>query len=142
MRTFGFPGRHPPLVGAAHWTDSVVEGVPLEPGTQLAVRRRLGYTDHGIYIGNGNVVQFGGRISDKQHANVEVAELETFLGDSQAFDIHTSFTRRTDVPRLPADEVVKRSVWLVHNHPPGVYNALDRNCETISNWVTTGGAQF
>jgi hypothetical protein len=36
---------------------------------------------------------------------------------------------------------VARARWLVQNQPPGGYNLVGRNCETVALWCTCGMAE-
>lgn len=55
----------------------VASAESLEPGTDL-VSPRLGYTHHGIYVGHGKVVQYGGLVWGLRRGPVEEVSLEEF----------------------------------------------------------------
>jgi hypothetical protein len=115
-----------------------------EIGDHLRVRRRLGYFHHGIYIGDGEVVQFGGRIGDKRQAHIGIASLEAFESRGIAKRAEAGVIDRwSGLAYTEPDEpkrIVKRALWLVEHYPPGRYNVLGSNCETIANFCSTGGA--
>jgi hypothetical protein len=87
------------------------------------------------------VVQFGGRISDKPRASIEKVMLDVFENGGTAEVVRHG---RQDafglqVPEASAaDVVIDRSLWLLKNHPPGRYNLLGHNCESMANWCATG----
>ncbi len=111
----------------------------LFPGTQLQVRRLIGYRHHGIYLGDGQVAQFGGRVADKSHANVEVVSLHVFASGGRVRRVKNQWMAGVSGDPPPTrDESVERAKWLVEHHPPGAYNLFGRNCETIANWCSTG----
>lgn len=118
---------------------TVSDRTRLEPGTQLRVRRSLGYFHHGVAVGDDQVVQFGGRVSDKPRANVEIVPLERFAsgGRVESVDV-TALSKRAGRRRVASADATERALWLARRHPLGRYNLLGRNCETVANWCTTG----
>jgi HRAS-like suppressor 3 len=68
-----------------------------QPGDHLKVRRP-GYWHHGIYVGDGRVVQFGGSVFDKPHARIaEVPFVE--------------FERRGRAERVDHDRLTWLGLW-------------------------------
>jgi hypothetical protein len=101
----------------------------IRPGDELRVDRGV-YHHHGCYVGNGNVVQFGGRIKDKPHASIHYASVSEFAKGAQ-------------VKVVPHDELdrvaaVERAVWLLNNPPPATYHLFGYNCEHVARWCATG----
>lgn len=108
------------------------ENAILQPGDELRVDRGA-YHHHALYVGNGNVVQFGGRIKDKRHASIHYASV-------------TEFAKGAQVKAVPHDDVdraaaVRRAQWLVNNPPPTTYNLLGYNCEHVARWCATGNIE-
>lgn len=103
--------------------------VILYPGDELRVDRGA-YHHHALYVGDGVVVQFGGRIKDKRHASIHYASV-------------TDFRKGARVKVVEHDEmdraaVVSRAQWLVENPPPTTYHVLGYNCEHVARWCATG----
>jgi len=97
-------------------------------GAHMVTPRR-GYTHHGIYVGQGRVVQYGGLSRGLRRSPVEEVPLSQFaqgrpiclrLGESLLFD---------------RDEVVRRArLRLGENR----YNVLTNNCEHLCEWCVRG----
>jgi Lecithin retinol acyltransferase len=120
-----------------------------ELGTHIKAQRRLTiagvdtglrYWHHGIVIGNGDVVDFGG--GDPMHkaaTQVRPVTLEAFRSGCEAEVVNHPVTHSgiTYSEPLPPEEVVDRSLWLCVNQPPA-YRLGYRNCESIAIWCATG----
>jgi hypothetical protein len=98
------------------------QGPPL--GAHI-VTPRLGYTHHGIYVGRGNVVQYGGLARGLRRRPVEEIPLAQFTrgyplwvrcGPSLCFD---------------GDEIVRRARSRVGEDR---YDLLTNNCEHFCQW--------
>jgi Lecithin retinol acyltransferase len=97
-------------------------------GAHIVTPRR-GYSHHGIYVGQGRVVQYGGLSRGLRRGPVEEVSLSQFAqgrpichrpGESIWFDPH---------------EVVRRArVRLGENR----YNVLTNNCEHFCEWCVRG----
>ncbi len=100
------------------------------PGDHLRVRRPLGYFHHGIYVGDSQVVQFGGGIFDKPGAFIGIAPLEAFAKRG-AVEV---------VPYLDRDPAmaVRRAMWLRECPPIRSYSLIGFNCEHVARWCATG----
>jgi hypothetical protein len=115
--------------------------VRFQPGDHLRVWRGF-YFHHGVYVGDGRVVQFGGRVSDKPRARIVEVEFAAFERGGNASVVEHG--RHTwpgiwDLPPAdPPEKIVERARWLVEHHPDGAYNLFGRNCETIANWCVAG----
>ena len=115
-----------------------------QPGDHLRVRRRWGYDHHGIYINDSRVIQFGGRICDKLHANIEAVSLERFEAGGRAEVVVHGGKQRWFrwLPWFgawlpPADspeKIVRRAEWLLEHHPTGRYQLMGWNCEHAANF--------
>jgi hypothetical protein len=64
--------REPITAARAHSANDrpVASARPLVPGAHLVSPRR-GYTHHGIYVGGGRVVQYGGLVQGLRRGSVE-----------------------------------------------------------------------
>jgi hypothetical protein len=98
------------------------------PGDELHVDRI--YHHHALYVGDGVVVQFGGRIKDKRHASIHYASVTDFAKGAQV--------KVVEHDELNRDAAVRRAHWLVENPPPTTYNVLGYNCEHVARWCATG----
>lgn len=119
-----------------------------DSGTHVQVRRhvKIGdvvtgvpYWHHGIVVGDGEVVEFGGGdLLHKSETKVRRASLESFR-DGDVEEVHHPITHHgiTYSDPLPPDEVVDRALWLCVNQPPA-YRLGYRNCESIAIWCATG----
>ena len=98
----------------------------LEPplGAHMVTPRR-GYTHHGIYVGFGRVVQYGGLARGLGHGPVEEVSLAQF---AQGRPIRL----RLDESRWPdRDEVARRARSRLGENR---YNLLTNNCEHFCEW--------
>lgn len=115
-----------------------------EPGAHLRVRRRSGYLHHGIYLGQDQVAQFGGRVADKARAGIGVVSLAAFEDGGSSHEVPARVVDRWSGLYLhepgAAEEVIERALWLVENYPVGRYNLLGNNCETMAIWCRSGGS--
>jgi hypothetical protein len=105
------------------------QSVTLQPGDELRVDRGA-YHHHACYVGNGAVVQFGGRIKDKRHALIHYASISDFRKGAQV-----KVVPHDDLDRAAA---VRRARWLVENPPPTTYHVFGYNCEHVAHWCATG----
>ena len=100
---------------------------PLAPGTELIVDR-LAYRHHGIYLGEGLVIHYAGRIRHP-HGLVETVPLRSFVGK-----------RRVHVGRRPAESlhgeaIVRRARSRLGEHR---YTIFSNNCEHFCSWCHVG----
>lgn len=112
-------------------------------GDHLRVWRPLGpvgYYHHGIYIDEGRVVQFGGRICDKHQATIGAVPLSTFENGGTAKLVPHGGRTWWGAPRfdaIPRDVTVRRVERLVDAHPEGLYDLFGYNCEQAANFCST-----
>jgi hypothetical protein len=101
-----------------------------EPPTGAhVVTPRRGYTHHGIYVGRGRVVQYGGLSRGLRRGPVEEVSLSQF---SQG---RTIWIRLQESSVLDRDEVVRRArLRLGENR----YHVLTNNCEHFCEWCVRG----
>jgi hypothetical protein len=99
----------------------------LAPGTQVIVDH-YGYRHHGIYVGNGRVIHYAGRI-DYPLGLIEEVSLARFVGG-----------RRRRIGRVPGESL--RSEDVVHRARSRLgerrYDLLRNNCEHFANWCQVG----
>src|SRR5260221_4178766 len=116
----------PALAAEQRWT----AGIQQEPGlgTHLATSR-LGYTHHGIYIGNGKVVHYAGLSRYWRSGPVEEVTVSDFVsGHPVRIVEHSEST-------YSAHEIVRRARSRVGEHG---YRLLTNNCEHFCNWCVNG----
>ena len=99
----------------------------LAPGTELIVNR-LAYRHHGIYLGEGLVVHYAGRIRHP-HGLIETVPLRSFVGK-----------RRIHVGRRPAESrhgevIVRRARSRLGERR---YAVFSNNCEHFCSWCQVG----
>ncbi len=118
-------------------TNKIIEYVNLpEIGSHL-VTQRIGYTHHGIYVGNKQVIQYSGFSGDKFNADdivpinsynrspIEKVSLNAFTQDKKYWveeHPNTKYTR---------SEIVKRAHQRLGESK---YNLAFSNCEHFANW--------
>lgn len=106
------------------------EALAIEPpiGAHI-VTPRLGYTHHGIYVGGGRVVQYGGLSHRLRRGPVEEVSLSQFAQGRTVW-IHPERARWSD-----PEEVVRRArLRLGENR----YHVLTNNCEHLCEWCVRG----
>src|SRR5262245_19062385 len=115
MRAAFFRGEH---TGSTRADEVMPDVAAVAPGTQLIVNRR-GYRHHGIYVGDGRVVHYAGRISYPLGLVQEVSLADFTVG------------RRIEVgdtphERIPGADVVRRARSRLGERR---YDLLQNNCE-------------
>jgi hypothetical protein len=122
------------LEGSVCPRDSIWPAMPDDattylPGDELRVDRGF-YHHHALYVSEGVIVQFGGRIKDKPHALVHYASVTDFAKGGRV--------EVMEHDGLDRDAAVERAEWLVANPPPTTYHVLGYNCEHVARWCATG----
>jgi hypothetical protein len=122
--------REPITAARAHSANDrpVASARPLVPGAHLVSPRR-GYTHHGIYVGGGRVVQYGGLVQSLRRGSVEEVSLEQFANG------HAPWIRYGRAARFDADEVVRRARSRIGEDR---YRLLTNNCEHFCEWCVCG----
>lgn len=101
---------------------------PLPLGAHLLTPRR-GYVHHGIYAGNGRVIQYGGFNRLLERRPVEEVSLDRFTrGRGYA-------VKAWAAPRFGAAEVVARARSRIGEDR---YRLLSNNCEHFAEWCIGG----
>jgi hypothetical protein len=97
-------------------------------GAHIIAPRR-GYTHHGIYVGRGRVVQYGGLSWGLRRGPVEEVPLSQFAQGRMIW------IRLHESSGLDRDEVVRRArLRLGENR----YHVLTNNCEHFCEWCVRG----
>jgi len=97
-------------------------------GAHMVTPRR-GYTHHGIYVGRGRVVQYGGLSRGLRRGPVEEVPLSQFAQG------RTIWIRLQESSEPDRDEVVRRArLRLGENR----YHVLTNNCEHFCEWCVRG----
>jgi hypothetical protein len=102
----------------------------LKPGDHIAVRRREGYTHHGIYLGVGRVAHFTdeGGLAAKSGARVSESALGAFLRGG-------TLLRRRHRHALPPAEVVSRARAVAQGlRQWEPYHLVRNNCEHFATY--------
>ncbi len=99
----------------------------LAPGTELIVDR-LAYRHHGIYLGEGLVIHYAGRIRCP-HGLIETVPLRSFVGK-----------RRVQVGRRPAESLHGEAIVRRARSRLGErrYAIFSNNCEHFCSWCQVG----
>jgi hypothetical protein len=105
-------------------------GAEAEPptGAHLVTPRRT-FTHHGIYVGRGRVVQYGGLVRALRRGPVEEVSLSQFA-QRRSIWIRTPESRW-----LNPDEVVQRARERLGEDR---YDVLTNNCEHFCEWCVRG----
>ncbi|MEI6709307.1 MAG: lecithin retinol acyltransferase family protein [Methylococcales bacterium] len=93
------------------------------------VTPRTGYTHHGIYIGNGEVIHYSGFANGQSTGTICITTVKAFANGHDV-SVREHFFRRYD-----ATESVERA----HSRlGEDWYNVLINNCEHFVNWCVNG----
>jgi HRAS-like suppressor 3 len=109
-------------------------------GDHLEVQR-VGYSHHGIYLGNGRVAEFGGDKAAKTEAAVRAVDLAEFDPHGLAHGVSHDkppLLAQWMPTSLPREERVARTLFLVETAATGRYNLFGHNCEHAATWCATG----
>ena len=97
-----------------------------------SVLRWRGYTHHGIYIENGEVVDFSGLSSGYSKGSIRRVEFEKFADGFSVYRwSYNSYRGKIYSP----DEIIARAQSQIGTRD---YNAAVKNCENFANWCVTG----
>jgi hypothetical protein len=96
-------------------------------GTHLIAYRR-GYTHHGIYLGDGRVVHYAGRVKYPQGLIEEISLAEFSVGRALRVE-------KLQSGRFNRNEIVRRARSRLGESR---YDLLRNNCEHFCNWCRLG----
>ena len=99
----------------------------LKPGDHIYVRRLL-YSHHGIYAGDGTVIHYSGEEKEKKNPLVRETHLEEFLKGG-------TLRRRDHKKRLPPSETLSLASKHLSDHG---YSLAWNNCEHFATYCATG----
>lgn len=89
---------------------------------------RVGYTHHGIDLGDGTVVHYTGEPGKKSNAAIQRTPIEQFMNGD---DLHVQSYGNCDSP----DVVIERAESRLSEND---YNLVFNNCEHFAVWCKTG----
>jgi hypothetical protein len=115
-----------PTLGTNDWPLRAVDS--LQPGTHLVTARR-GYTHHGVYVGEGKVIQYGGFVRGLHSGPVEEVSLEQFANG------HPVWFRQGRLPTFEPHQIVERARTRIGENR---YHVLTNNCEHFCEWCLRG----
>lgn len=93
------------------------------------VSDRLGYSHHGIYVGNGQVIHYAGFARGLSKGKIEITDLEDFC-QNQGCYVKTHI-----LPVYDRDEVFERALSRINEDS---YNLVFNNCEHFVTWCIYG----
>jgi len=96
-------------------------------GDHIYVRRLL-YSHHGIYAGDGNVIHYSGEEKEKKDPLVRETDIEEFLKGGK-------LRRRDYKKRLPASETLSLASRHLSDHG---YSLAFNNCEHFATYCAIG----
>jgi len=102
--------------------------VKMQRGDHL-ITPRTGYTHHGLYIGNEQVIHYSGMGNELSHGEITVVSLEEFSNE------HDVFIKEHHVRRYDREESVERAFSRLGED---WYNVLVNNCEHFVTWCIEG----
>ncbi len=103
----------------------------LQPGAHLT-SPRAGYVHHGLYAGNGRVLQYGGYSRLGRRAPVEEVTLAQFAGGREVS------VKAGEPACFSGPEIVARARSRLAEDR---YHLLTNNCEHFVTWCRTGTAR-
>jgi hypothetical protein len=90
---------------------------------------RLGYTHHGVYVGDGSVIHYSAFACRWHRGPVEKVSLSRFAHG------HSVWFRPPARDSLQCDEIVRRAHSRIGENQ---YRVLSNNCEHFSEWCVRG----
>lgn len=101
-------------------------------GTHIMVKR-LGYTHHGIYIGNNKVIHYSGFHSFGKKGKIQETSLKDFADGSIVKEYE--FKHLIRGKSFNPEEIIRRAKSRLNEDN---YNLVFNNCEHFANWCTHG----
>lgn len=96
---------------------------------------RTGYSHHGIYCGNGQVVHYSGFAQAFKKGSLEITTLERFLGSEKKYYVIKYPANKV---MFSAKDIVRRALSRVGEDR---YNLVFNNCEHFVAWCVTGKSE-
>ena len=114
------------------WDDSFLSADQEPPRGAHLVTPRRGYVHHGIYIGSGMVVHYGGLAKGLRRGPVEECSLTAFAHGRGVW------IRWGSLQRFKCEEIIRRARSRVGENQ---YRLLTNNCEHFCEWCLRGEAR-
>ena len=102
-------------------------------GSHLKVAR-LGYSHHGVYLGNGMVIHYASLCEGLKSAPVEVTTLAVFQGKAKKVEV----VSYAGIKCFSPDQIIKRAMSRLGENK---YHLITNNCEHFASWCITGIAE-
>jgi hypothetical protein len=99
-----------------------------QPGSHV-ISPRCGYVHHGIYVGDGKVVHYGGLARGQFRGRIEEVSLAKFAYGRSVW------TRSSNLPGFVPQEVLRRARSRVGENR---YRVFRNNCEHFCEWCLRG----
>ena len=96
---------------------------------------RTGYSHHGIYCGNGQVVHYSGFAQAFKKGSLEITTLERFLGSEKKYYV---IKYPANKAMFSAKDIVRRALSRIGEDR---YNLVFNNCEHFAAWCVTGKSE-
>lgn len=96
---------------------------------------RTGYSHHGIYCGDGQVVHYSGFAQAFKKGSLEITTLERFLGSEKKYYVIKYPANKV---MFSAKDIVRRALSRVGEDR---YNLVFNNCEHFAAWCVTGKSE-
>ena len=106
----------------------------MEAGMQIGdhlVSTRLGYTHHGLYLGDDQVIHYSGLADGLSSGTVEITTLELFSGDGGV---------STKSHLLAVHNIEQRIARAMSRLGEDQYNLVTNNCEHFVSWCIDGSS--
>lgn len=89
---------------------------------------RIGYTHHGVYVGDGRVIHYSGLAAGLASGPIEETDLDAFSNGK-------GFTVKTYKNSFLPDEIIRRARSRLGE---SAYNVFNNNCEHFCLWCVVG----
>jgi hypothetical protein len=97
-----------------------------QPGDHIAAPRLLGYTHHGIYVGNGRVIHY-----QEKGYMIDETSFDAFKGSFPTIPYKVNHPK----PKFSPSEIVDRARSRIGEQK---YSISECNCEHFCNWCVDG----
>ena len=110
------------------------ELVDLYPGCHIRIKVN-NYYHHGIYVGGGEVIQFGlpfDPLKNGEYGNIKVIKspLKDFSMGNNFIEVYV-YSKAEQKKKQKDEDIIKEAYRLLGS---GGYNILTNNCEHFANW--------
>lgn len=102
-------------------------------GSHLKVAR-MGYSHHGIYLGNGYVIHYAGLCEGLKSAPIEITTLDTFQGKAKKIEV----VSYEGIKCFSPEKIIERAMSRLGEDS---YHLVTNNCEHFASWCITGLAE-